>query len=253
MNESIRSAVEFSVRGYDCGYGGPLRTFALVNFLQEAAGANATALGFGMGELQAKGRTWMLSRLDLRVDELPCDGDRLLVRTWPAGSKKLFAMRAIEMVRPDLSLPSGERILARAAYAYLIVDIALRRPLRPESVFGDGMPGAGEALPVSDYSFDIPAMAEPAPAFVQRVCARHIDDNGHANNAHIINWLVDAASSSRGSQGARLAALRVEFAAEALLGDELVASWGSSGPGTVAELARGDAKVARALVNWRSC
>ena len=86
MNDTLHTTLEFEIHGYDCGYGGPLRAFALVNFLQEAAGVSAASLGFGMEDLHAKGRTWMLSRLDLRADELPRDGERVIVRTWPAGS-----------------------------------------------------------------------------------------------------------------------------------------------------------------------
>ena len=139
MDDSLRSTLEFEIHGYDCGYGGPLRAFALVNFLQEAAGENATRLGFGMEDLHAKGWTWMLSRLDLRADELPRDGERVLVRTWPAGTRRLFALRDIEMLGPD-----GRR-LVRAVYAYLIVDIAARRLLRPESVFGPSPPASGRS------------------------------------------------------------------------------------------------------------
>jgi medium-chain acyl-[acyl-carrier-protein] hydrolase len=249
MNESIVSTLEFEVRGYDCGYGGELRPFALVNFLQEVAGVNATRLGFGMDELHAESRTWMLSRLDLRVDALPKDGERILVRSWPAGAKKLFAMRAIEVLRPDGSS------LVRAVYAYLVVDLAARRPLRPASVFGTDFPGSGEPFPVTDYGFEIPEAASKEISFAQRVSGRHIDYNGHANNAHILNWLVDAAA--KGEPG-RLSALRVEFASEALEGDELVATKGkvaaspfgieAATSSTLAELTRGDAKIARALV-----
>jgi medium-chain acyl-[acyl-carrier-protein] hydrolase len=257
MNENLYSRLEFEVRGFDCGYGGPLRTFALANFLQESAGVNATRLGFGMEELHARGWTWMLSRIDLRVDELPRDGERIVVRTWPGGTRKLFALRDFAMSGAD------GRSLVRAVYAYLIVDMTARRPLRPQSVFGQEPPNPGEAPPVPDFSFDIPAALNPAAAFVQPVRSRHIDHNGHANNAHILNWLVDASAEERteGDGERLLSALRVEFLAEALEGDELEATRGRPelspfGPeaaalSTTVELLRGDTKVARALVGRR--
>jgi acyl-ACP thioesterase len=253
MSDPLVSAIEFEVHGYDCGYGGALRPFALVNFLQEAAGINATVLGIGMDELHGRGQTWMLSRLELRADALPCDGDRVVVRTWPAGAKKLFAMRALDMRRPDGSS------LVRAVYAYLVVDIEARRPLRPDHVFGGQMPCSPLGLPIPDYAFDIPAAAESDVSFTQRVRGRHIDYNGHANNAHLINWLVDAAMNS--GKRRELAALRVEFAAEALEGDELSAICGRASSEAIGsafgsdcfstELKRGDAKVAAALVGLK--
>jgi acyl-ACP thioesterase len=250
MNESLFSELEFDVHGFDCGYGGPLRAFALANFLQEAAGASAARLGFGMEDLHEKGRTWMLSRLDLRVDELPREGDRVRVRTWPAGTRRLFAYREFSMCGSD------GKSLVRAVYAYLIVDIAARRPLRPESVFGADTPDAGVPHAVADFAFDIPSDAGMAPAFTQSVRKRHIDHNGHANNAHLVDWLVDAAEGE-----GELSALRVEFLAEALEGDVLAAARRSPGVLVfreedavrqgVAELSRDGKAVARALVGRR--
>jgi medium-chain acyl-[acyl-carrier-protein] hydrolase len=261
MPDPLISTYEFKVHGFDCGYGGPLRAFAMANFLQDAAGANAAEHGFGMGDLQARGQTWMLSRLELRVDEPPRDGETILVRTWPAGTRRLFAMRAIDIRRPGSGGALGES-LVRAVYAYLVVDLAARRPIRPETALPGGIPCADEPLPVPDYAFDIPEAAEGVAAFSQRVRGRHIDHNGHANNAHLVNWLVDAsAPEGSGPDELVLSALRVEFAAEALEGDELVAlrapladsAYGAElAPVTaVAELRRGDAKVARALVGRR--
>jgi len=254
MELSLFSNLEFEVRGFDCGYGGPLSTFALANFLQESAGINATRLGFGMENLHSRGWTWMLSRMDLRVDELPREGERIVVRTWPGGTRRLFAFRDFAVFGAD------GRSLVRAIYAYLIVDIAARRPLRPEGVFGAVPPNPGVPHPLDEFSFDIPQGLDPRPVFVQGVRGRHIDHNGHANNAHILNWLVDAAPSSEGAAAGldSLCALRVEFLAEALSGDELAITRGrAEGPGfgpdvtgesTVVELRRGDTRVARALV-----
>jgi medium-chain acyl-[acyl-carrier-protein] hydrolase len=250
MSEARSSTLDFEVRGYDCGYGGPLSAFSLANFIQEASGANAELLGFGMKDMDARHWTWMLSRMDLRVDELPREGERVSVTPWPAELRKLFALRDFEMRGAD------GRSLARAVYAYLVVDLAARKPLRPASVFGDDPPAVMGAHPVADFAFDVPRAPDSVPAFSQRVWGRHIDHNGHANNAHIVNWLVDA-SSAEGAPG-ELAALRVEFLAEALQGDELLASRGSPEASpfgalstTATELARGDAIVARALVGRR--
>jgi acyl-ACP thioesterase len=259
MSGPLITTLQFNVHGFDCGYGGPLRVFSLANFLQETAGENAAALGFGMEDLHAKGWTWMLSRLDLRVDELPLVGERVVVRTWPAGTRRLFALRDIFMTGAD------GRNLARAVYAYIIVDLSARRPLRPENVFGAEPPHSDEPHPVPDFAFDLPECRDLTIDFAQRVSGRHIDHNGHANNAHLLNWLVDSAEngSRLDESKANISALRVEFLAEALAGDELVSrrctvatDTSPFGPAiattsTLSELARGETIVARALVGKR--
>jgi medium-chain acyl-[acyl-carrier-protein] hydrolase len=243
--------LEFDVRGFDCGYGGPLRPFALANFLQEAAGAHASRLGVGISELLERRMTWMLSRLDIRVDGSPREGERVSVSTWPAGAERLFAMRDFLM--------RGEygRVLARAVYAYLVVDAEARKPLRPQALLGDRELRGREAHPVEDYRFDVPDAGPESICFAQRAWGRHIDLNGHVNNAYILEWLADA-PPPRSREGLRLASVRAEFKSEVIAGDVLEASCArlgaeGAGPGAdfVSTLSRGGAAVARALASWR--
>jgi medium-chain acyl-[acyl-carrier-protein] hydrolase len=251
--------LEFYTRGFDCGYGGPQRLDSLANFFQECAGGHAQLLGLGVDRLRAEGKTWMLSRLDMRIDELPEAWRRVFVSTWPAGVERLFALR-------DIAMKSAEgRSLVRAVYAYLIVDLAARRPLRPERFFADTPFGAegprgADPHPVEGHRFSIPGATAFEVSFAQRASARHIDHNGHVNNAHIIDWLADAVPRRARGSGS-LCALRVEFLAEALEGEDFEAAWSpvdEGAPGTedaggiVSELRRAGsgAVAARAWTLW---
>lgn len=242
MNQTARPLdVTYSVHGFDCGYGSGFRILSLANFLQEAAGLSASELGIGMESLQAGGRTWMLSRLDLRVDALPVEGDRVTVRTWPAGTERLFALRDLVM------LDAAGTPFVRAVYAYLVVDLAARRPLRPERVLAADMK-VDLPHPVADHRHSVPAAGATALAFEPVVRPACIDHNGHANNAWLIDWLVDAVP--RAERGKGLRELRVEFAAEALEGEKLEARWARGGSGVLSELRRGSDLVARAETVW---
>ncbi|MGB4572886.1 MAG: acyl-ACP thioesterase domain-containing protein [Rectinemataceae bacterium] len=235
----------YRVRGYDCGYGGPFRPLSLANWFQEAAGDQATDFGLSMADMFAAGRTWMLSRTDTRIERLPREGEEVLVRTWPIGFERLFALRCIDMVSS-----SGE-LMAGAVYTYLIVDFASRRPLRPERVFPGGL------------AFDIPRpFADLAPgvgnppdtgkrvSFRMRASPRHIDHNGHVNNGHLIDWLCDSTPrDARG--GGELRRLKVDFLAEVLEGDLLEASWSPDAEGGgFGILSREGATVARSYMRW---
>ncbi len=242
----------FAVRGYDCGYGGPLKVFALANFFQEAAGEHAALLGIGMAALAPQGRTWMLSRMDIRVDASPKPGDLVEVRTWPAGTKGIFALRDLM-----LSDAASGTVLARAVYAYLVVDLAARRPLRPDRCFGTELPYGADPHPVPDFDFSIPAVQgspgeiEGGEAFSMQAASRHIDYNGHVNNAYLVDWLADAVPGSRRWEGGRVASMKVEFSSEMLERDLVTAGWSAClGAGTVTELRRGDTLFARAHSVW---
>jgi|GEM_PF-1936916 len=180
---------EFSVSGFDCGYGGSYRPLALANILQEAAARNADQLGFGSGAMTERGLTWMLSRMDLCVDRPLLEGKRYLVRTWPSGFEKMFAVRDFQIIDAE----AGGLSMVRASWAYLVIDLAARRPLRAANNFGTELIcDAGRILP--DAVFAVPATASDdwQESFEQTAMERHIDHNGHVNSAHLIAWLCDA-------------------------------------------------------------
>ncbi|MDX9783172.1 MAG: thioesterase [Spirochaetia bacterium] len=247
---------EHVIRGYDCGYGGPLRPFALANFFQEAAGEHAAKLGIGMEALFALGRTWMLSRIDIEIERLPLTGDRVVVRTWPFGTERIFAMRCMEL------LDSQGRRMAGALYDYFIYDINIARPLRPERILDPGL-RVDRPLPYADLS---PGLNEPglfpaelpgnpqdagwAQTFGLDVAPRHIDNNGHVNNAYFVNWLCDAIPpEERGTGPARR--IKVDFIAEAKRGEQLKACWRRCGQGEFHSVILRDSQViARALTRW---
>lgn len=238
------------VYGFDCGYGGPFRPLSLVNFFQEAAGDHASLLGVGMQEMFAAGRTWMLSRIDIEVARLPQTGEEVSVRTWPSGTERLFALRHI-----CLFSAAGE-LLAGARYDYLVVDLERRRPLRPERILDPGMvaevsppfpdlaPGTAELFAAAPEE-----LARRGPSFVVKASPRHIDHNGHVNNAHLVDWLCDAPPLDARGSGA-LSRLKVDFIAEVRLGEELAAVSWKEGEWTASALLRGGEPVAKAAIRW---
>ena len=238
------------VRGYDCGYGGPFRPLSLANYFQEAAGDHALALGVGMSAMFDSGRTWMLSRIDIAVRRLPKSGDEVIVRTWPAGTSRLFALRHLSLLSA-----SGE-LLAGARYDYLIVDMEKRRPLRPEKIIDPGMVGEypppceGLSPGLQDEAgFASDELALLKPSFSILASPRHIDYNGHVNNAHIIDWLCDAPSRESRASGA-LARLKVDFVAELRQGEEASALSWEAGGSTRSALLRNGELIAKAAISW---
>jgi acyl-ACP thioesterase len=242
----------FTVHGYDCGYGGPFRPLALANLFQEAAAINANTLGFGAVDMGSRNQTWMLSRLDIRVDREPREGEHVTVRTWPAGFERLFALRDFELIGDNSAQP-----IARASYAYLVIDLEARRPLRPQNAIDSALI-CDRPHALADARFAVEKPGEGViwiDSFPVTAMERHIDHNGHVNNAHLIAWLCDAPPTVQRSRG-QLAGLRVEFAQEVLQGDTLQAVWTAlpplaGNPRQLCELRRGQDICARCEVTWR--
>lgn len=243
----------YTVRGYDCNYGGPLKPLALANFFQESAGDHATIIGLGMEAMVASGHTWMLSRIDIEIENLPREGDVVTVRTWPAGNRRVFAIRYLELLTAD-----GHR-LAGALYDYIIIDLSVRKIVRPEHVV-DATLKLDRAAPYDDLAPGLQDVAgfSPAPpdgwdrAYSMEVGHRHIDNNGHVNNAHFVDWLCDAVPPEGRATGIP-SRVKVDFVSEVVAGESITA-WSKgdlASGGQLSALTRGDAIVARALTRWR--
>jgi medium-chain acyl-[acyl-carrier-protein] hydrolase len=177
-------------------------------------------------------------------------------------------MRYIELLSAD------GRLLAGALYDYFIVDLAKRRPMRPEKILNPAMKGELPP-PYPDLAPgvpDAPGFAGGAPegwteAFTMKVGPRHIDYNGHVNNAHFIDWLCDAVPAEKRGSG-RAARIKVDFVSEVKAGEEVAAYWAdgarSGGDGSalggahsivasgdrLSLLLRGTEVVAKALTRW---
>ncbi|MGN0857481.1 MAG: acyl-[acyl-carrier-protein] thioesterase [Candidatus Spyradenecus sp.] len=197
---------------------------AVMNHLQEAAGLHAQALGVGIRELQAQGFTWMLGRLALKLNRLPAWQEPLTLATWPNGVKgRLLAERQFA-----LETPSGERLL-EASSEWLYVNFQTGRLARlPETVLALATPGTAafalcqERLPEPDLA--VTPLAECRFA-VRRA---EIDANGHVNNVHYAEWMLETLPEAT-YFGAEPVRFDIAYKQAAKLGDEvLVRTWASA-------------------------
>ena len=99
--ESLRFEKEYRVHVYETGPDGRLNLYSLFNYLQDIASDHAVKLGFGRDDLMRDNRFWVLSRMYAEISEWPKWEDNIIVKTWPAGTDKLFALRNYEVTFPD--------------------------------------------------------------------------------------------------------------------------------------------------------
>ena len=126
---------------------------SLLDVLQKAAGEHADRLKFGVSDLNEANDTWVLSRLRVEVDKWPQVGENVLLKTWPKGIDRLFAVRDFELYDKD------GIVLARAASYWLVIDRQTKRPKMMANVFRDldypGLSAIGqklEKIPVSNHT-----------------------------------------------------------------------------------------------------
>ncbi len=203
----------YTVRAHEVASRERASATAVCNWLQETAGNHATHLGWGIEGLMGRGMTWVLARLHLVLDRPPAWREPVEVTTWPAGARRLFALREFRLAGAD-----GE--LGRATTGWIVIDVATRRPMRPP----EDVEAMGRLTPPRVLDDDFGKLPEVAAAEVERaveVRYADLDMNGHANNVAVIAWSLEALPAEV-ALGCALCELEVEFRAEALHGDRIV-------------------------------
>ncbi len=213
---NLISTVIFPVHTYELDPAQRLSIPALAGFLQEAAGHNAHGLGFSPMQLMERGLTWVLSRLRIRLRELPGWKAQISVQTWPSGLDRLFALR-------DFRILEQGREIGAAVSAWLMLEAERHRPVRPDSSFD----WRGLIHPERSLAVDlekVPGVEAGEPPLLERELAvlyADLDMNLHANNTCYVEWLLEAVPLEV-LRGPRLAELDIDFLAEAEHGERIL-------------------------------
>jgi len=75
--------------------------------------------------------TWVLSGFFITIDSYPKWQDTITIQTWPSGLERLFAMRDFIIFDAD------RKVIGTAKSAWIVIDMALRKPVRPQVIFKD--------------------------------------------------------------------------------------------------------------------
>jgi acyl-ACP thioesterase len=216
----------FPVHKYEVDAFGALAAPALQGYLSEVAGLHAQELGVGLDALMANGVTWVLSRLRLENATPIALGDELEIETWPSGIERLFALREFVVRR-------GGAEVARASTQWLVLDLATRKPVRPSEVLDPRFPRE-PTPPVAPLSrAKLPELRTWELERRFHVRYADIDQNLHVTNTTYLGWALEAMHEDAW-RSRRLAAVEVQYVAEALYGSTILSRVVPAGEGAFA-------------------
>src|SRR5664279_1404925 len=178
---------EYRVHVYETGPDGKLNLFSLFNYMQDIASDHAVKLGFGRDDLMKDNRFWVLSRMYALIDKWPLWEDTLILKTWPNGTDKLFALRNYEVRYPD-----GTHI-ASGTSSWLILDRTSKKVQRPDSILSQYNPNLHPDNSPVRYATKIDPASDNgnlSPLF--KVKVTDLDVNLHTNNVRYLKWVNDS-------------------------------------------------------------
>ena len=209
----MRGKYQFKVRSYECGPDGRATLSTVCNLLQEAASLHAATLGFGKGDFAAAGEniSWVLTRMVVKMNRYPVWEDELTVETFPRGGRKIVAWRDFEVK------DAKDQTLGVASSEWMIIDLATRKiHAIPEKVFAANDPANVPVLGLEPFTkFRFPEGGSGVPPLHFTAMKSQIDLNGHVNNVHYINWMLEPCESRCPAE------MEVVFRSETFAGDEV--------------------------------
>ena len=208
LKPSFQFQKDFEVRSYQVDPEGKLSLTALSNLFQEIAWRHADSADFGRN-LQEQDLSWILSRIEIKCENLPSWGDSIKVYTAGRGVDKLFAFREFLITNP-----AGD-ILAQAMSSWVLMNVVTKRIFRPEN-----------ALPAKLFDPNEKPAWQPEKIRLvgeklksEKLKVRHsdLDLNNHVNNTSYVQWVENILREN----GCHTLPFLINYLAECVMGDEL--------------------------------
>lgn len=174
----------FTIRANEVDVNGNLTLFSLCHFFQEVAGNNAKDLSFDITDLQDQDMTWVLHRMDIKINAYPKWRDTITIETWPAAGDTLRAFRNYRVLNQE-----GIELGCCLSY-WMMINLKTRRPVRmPQSILDTRFTKRQHVLEVKSNRISKIETLNPTSFNVRR---SDTDMNLHVNNATYINWMLDS-------------------------------------------------------------
>ena len=205
----------YTIACYEADANQLLKPTAMLDWMQEIAGRDATRLGFGYDNLMETQTAWVLSRTHVRFHQYPKWRERVNLQTWHKGAFKVLYLRDF------LLTDEAGNSLVSATTSWLIIDMNTHRMVRnPELASSPETCVFEHAIEEPADKIVLPTEVEPELAGSHKVVWSDIDTMAHVNNVRYVCWALDAVSQET-LQKYPLKEIIVNYDAEVLLDEEV--------------------------------
>ena len=204
---------DFRIASYQADVSARIKPSAILEIMQEMAGAHAEMLDVGRSRLLAMNLAWVLTRVEVRMERYPLSGEVITVETFPMPNRRVFFPRYF------IFRDAAGNQIGCAGSMWVVLDITTRKmanaaeiaPLLPDNsdlTAPMGMPATVEEIPGEEQeSFRSPVYTD-------------LDMNGHVNNTRYLDWCCNELGIDT-MRSATMKQFAVNFNQEILPGQEV--------------------------------
>lgn len=201
----------FKIRASEVNESGKATLPAICSLFQEVAGNHALKLKFDITDLHKHDLTWVLHRMDIKIDRYPDWRETITIKTWPAAGDALRAYRDYLILGED-----GEEIGYCLSY-WMMINLKTRRPVRmPREILKLKLADRDHVLNIKSERHMPFEDVEKSTTFTVR--HSDLDMNQHVNNARYLEWIMESLPEDSQSEIERV---DIIFVAESTFGDEI--------------------------------
>jgi len=184
IDKDLITILKFRITSAETDMEARLRPGSLVNILIQSAKRSADNLGFGYEGLKKYNLFWVFSRLTIDIVRPVSWNEVVEVETWP---KDIIGLL---YTRDFLIRDGGGKVVARAASAWLPIDLETKRPKRKESFDSEFFTFLKDKHALKDPPVKL---LETQKGEIFKVYSTYfdIDLNKHVTSTRYIDWMMD--------------------------------------------------------------
>ena len=173
---------------FHCDFSHHLFMGHLGNHMLNAADFHSRDRGFGMDFLNSIKKTWVLSRLAIEMDEMPCQYDKFYVETWGESAMRYFTQRSFRVVSED-----GAKVYGYGRSIWAMIDTETRQPTNIFDIDNGAIVNWVEKDKENPMSKLTRVQMDDKTELVRTIDTFYndVDINGHINSVKYIEHVLD--------------------------------------------------------------
>ena len=233
---------QFTVGVKDVGKSNKMTNYAFLSFLEEIASFHSSTCGYGVNDIEIKGKAWILMDWKLEVIKRPKYAEELTIRTWarPIERHVFFTYRDFEV------FCNGEKV-AIATSKWILLDVNSKKISKiTEDIFKEYKP---EDINVFEEK-EILKIKEPekkALKLIYEVKRADIDMIKHMHNLNYLSLAYEVLPEES-YENLEKSNIRIMYKHQILLGDKVKCYYAKQENKEIITLKSEDDKVLHAII-----
>lgn len=182
---------DFLAEPFHCDCCGRLFMGHLGNHLLNAADFHSTDRGFGLRYLMQVHRAWVLSRLAIEMEEMPCQYAPFTVETWVDSAMRYFTQRNFAVSGKDAA--GRDKVYGYGRSVWAMIDTESRQPTDILAVNDGAIIQWIETEKPCPVKKGGRVQVTDGAEYVRTIdtCYNDVDINGHINSVKYIEHVLD--------------------------------------------------------------